>query len=76
MRDEVGTGDVEIGEVSAVGLVQVVVRFEEGGVGLSDAVVEEGSRREDGGFTTKADVVEEGVEDTNLSRRLSLVRVR
>lgn len=64
MGDEVGAGHVEVGEVGAVGLVEVVVRLEQGVAGRGYAVVEEGAGRE---RAAGAEGVEdEGVEDAGL----------
>ena len=59
-----GAADVEVGEVGRVGLVDVVICFEEGGAGGGDAVMEEGALGE--GFGAAQDVVDEGVEDSDL----------
>lgn len=64
VRDGVAAGDVEVGKVGRVALVDVVVGFQEGGARGGDAVVEEGALGE--GFGAFEDVVEERVEDADL----------
>lgn len=63
--DEVGAGDVEVGEVGGVGLVEVVVDLEEGCVRRGDDGLEEGLGGEVGGFAHPG-VVEDRVEDAIL----------
>lgn len=63
--DEVGSRDVEVGEVGRVGLVEVVVDLEEGRVSGGDDGLEEELRADCLGFAQNA-VVEEGVEHTIL----------
>lgn len=65
-RDQVAAPDVEVGEVGAVGFVQVVVAFEEGGAGGADDGGEEmrvaGGDRGGG----EDDVSDEGGEEADL----------
>lgn len=56
-----GSGDVKVGEVGRVGLVKVVVDFEEGRVGGGDDRLEEDFGRQRRGLAREA-VVDKGVE--------------
>lgn len=69
--------DVEVGEVGAVGFVEVVVAFEEGGAGGGDEGAEEGGGAEVGGEADAggAEVGEEAGEEADLEGVLILVGV-
>lgn len=66
VRDEVGSRDIEVGEVGRVGLVQVVVDLEDGRVRGSDDGLEERIGAVLRGLAQRH-VVENGVEDAILA---------
>ena len=68
VHDQVGAGDVEVREVGAVGLVEVVVCFEERGAGGGYDGLEEGVWWDRGGLDIE--LVGYGAKDANL-RKLS-----
>lgn len=69
MSDQVGTRNVDIGKVGRVGLVEVVVGFEERGTRGGNAVMKEGALRKSLWAARK--VENEGMEDPNLAAQMS-----